>query len=625
MCFSNWVICPSCVWVANSDSKRTNKKFWKNSDCWKCKSKDSVCFITPTDGIQLGICVDCLKWAADVLSKSSQPQNQTMPTLEESLLKCKVDGCVVYLPPMSEGPLENYQEVRKALMNAGAKYKRNTFVFPNEAQLYIDRLVSGESVNIKKEFQFFATPNDIAATMVSYLPPVAADAKVLEPSAGDGALIIAFLNAYPEKHVDCFEIMDINCRRLNALIGARLIGEDFMQNGLPDNSYDIIIANPPFTKNQDINHIMEMYRLLKPGGTIITLASPSWTFGTQKKQVEFKKWLERHDVFPKTLPEKSFASSGTNITPVLLQIQKPVEIVGASGGVTGPALSEVEARVETNEYRKPAEILEDIKATNKEIDQHVEQLQEMINDDKPVRKCRVCGCTDDNCSQCIEKTGEPCHWVEDDLCSACQKGEITPIAETEQELETQEKGEDTPKALSVPDAYQEYLDNRNSSSITFTEMKFFEQLKLTGKDIHLSIDIKEKNGKYTVMILPKASDASRIMPIVVTGTPDELDEDFFKKVGPQLIQTGLQLQGIEEHRKSVEEAAKSNVKKSTPVSSSSASNKPEKKGPAAAAAKKNAGKKIEKKGAAKKQVAKKETKKEETKKEESKVVEQALF
>ena len=36
-----------------------------------------------------------------------------------------------------------------------------------------------------------------------------------------------------------------------------------------------------------------------------------------------------------------------------------------------------------------------------------------------IRRCRVCGCTDDDCSQCIEKTGEPGHWVEDDLCSAC--------------------------------------------------------------------------------------------------------------------------------------------------------------------------------------------------------------
>ncbi|MDR2021288.1 MAG: hypothetical protein LBQ14_11050 [Treponema sp.] len=35
------------------------------------------------------------------------------------------------------------------------------------------------------------------------------------------------------------------------------------------------------------------------------------------------------------------------------------------------------------------------------------------------RKCRICGCTDGDCRQCIEKTGEPCYWVEEDLCSAC--------------------------------------------------------------------------------------------------------------------------------------------------------------------------------------------------------------
>ena len=36
--------------------------------------------------------------------------------------------------------------------------------------------------------------------------------------------------------------------------------------------------------------------------------------------------------------------------------------------------------------------------------------------------CRECGCTDDDCQQCIEKIGHPCHWVEPDLCSACKYG-----------------------------------------------------------------------------------------------------------------------------------------------------------------------------------------------------------
>ncbi len=36
-----------------------------------------------------------------------------------------------------------------------------------------------------------------------------------------------------------------------------------------------------------------------------------------------------------------------------------------------------------------------------------------------IQACRVCGCTDDDCHQCIMRTGEPCSWVEPDLCSAC--------------------------------------------------------------------------------------------------------------------------------------------------------------------------------------------------------------
>lgn len=39
--------------------------------------------------------------------------------------------------------------------------------------------------------------------------------------------------------------------------------------------------------------------------------------------------------------------------------------------------------------------------------------------------CRVCGCTDKDCSGCIARTGRPCHWVERDLCSAC----APPVAE----------------------------------------------------------------------------------------------------------------------------------------------------------------------------------------------------
>jgi hypothetical protein len=38
-----------------------------------------------------------------------------------------------------------------------------------------------------------------------------------------------------------------------------------------------------------------------------------------------------------------------------------------------------------------------------------------------LRACRVCGCTDQDCRQCIARTGQPCRWVDTNLCSACEK------------------------------------------------------------------------------------------------------------------------------------------------------------------------------------------------------------
>lgn len=35
------------------------------------------------------------------------------------------------------------------------------------------------------------------------------------------------------------------------------------------------------------------------------------------------------------------------------------------------------------------------------------------------QQCRVCGCSDYNRAECIKITGEPCSWIEKDLCSRC--------------------------------------------------------------------------------------------------------------------------------------------------------------------------------------------------------------
>ena len=51
-----------------------------------------------------------------------------------------------------------------------------------------------------------------------------------------------------------------------------------------DKTYSKIIANPPFTKNQDIDHLKEMFKVLESGGKLVCITSESWVNGNQKKQ-----------------------------------------------------------------------------------------------------------------------------------------------------------------------------------------------------------------------------------------------------------------------------------------------------------------------------------------------------
>lgn len=108
------------------------------------------------------------------------------------------------------------------------------------------------------------------------------------------------------------------------------------------------------------------------------------------------------------------------------------------------------------------------------------------------QKCRICGCTDMDCSQCIRVTGKPCHWVEEDLCSACQG------------------------------AIKQSKHN--------TDMSFFKQLAAVG-NIDITMRIMQKGDKLTMNIMP-GSAKSVNKPFNITGTAEELDEHFFTEVFP---------------------------------------------------------------------------------------------
>lgn len=242
-------------------------------------------------------------------------------TKEKVLQQCTVDGNVVRLP---EGQLDRklYQEVAKSLELIGGKWKGGKvfgFVFPHNPTELLEQIATGEKRNLKKEFQFFATPPDIADWIVSQFAFLSNEHSILEPSAGQGSIVNAINKELPNKQIQCYELMDINRSILTKIPTVELIGEDFLLNS---RKFDRIIANPPFTKNQDIEHIYKMYDSLNVGGRLVSIASKHWELSSNKKETEFRAWLEGvgAEIYP--IQKGAFKESGTMVESCVIVVTK---------------------------------------------------------------------------------------------------------------------------------------------------------------------------------------------------------------------------------------------------------------------------------------------------------------
>lgn len=249
-------------------------------------------------------------------------------SLRQDLKQLICEGNIAKLPNPSVYTMSEYKTVRSMLLKANGKYKRNTFEFPFPAKVIIDTLLSGKVIDFKKEFQFFATPDDLAQQICNDIVWDKEQMDILEPSAGHGVFIDTVLNLRPDipKIVDAVELAELNFKVLQEKYkeakNINLVQGDFLKYN-PKKKYDLILANPPFNKNQDIDHIRHMFSMLKKGGQLLTIASSSWTFGQQKKQKAFKAWLEDEIAASWVdLESGAFRTSGTMVKGTYINICK---------------------------------------------------------------------------------------------------------------------------------------------------------------------------------------------------------------------------------------------------------------------------------------------------------------
>lgn len=232
------------------------------------------------------------------------------------------DGSRLLLPTQFRFNKKDYSIVKRELEKAGGKYSKNSFLFEEDAETVYNHILNGEEYNLKKKYQFFETP-DILADRLVELAEIRDKDVILEPSAGNGAIVKAIHREFPYMDVYGYEIMEQNHEHLSKLHHFKLLGSDFLKEC--DTDFDVIIANPPFSGNQDIDHIYNMYNHLTPSGRLVSIASPHFLLSSGKKEQAFKKWLEEKKAEIHLIERGAFKDSGTMIESRIIVIRKFIQ------------------------------------------------------------------------------------------------------------------------------------------------------------------------------------------------------------------------------------------------------------------------------------------------------------
>lgn len=124
-----------------------------------------------------------------------------------------------------------------------------------------------------RDYSRYYTPPSTAALLVE-IADISEGMKILEPSAGSGAIVNAIRNEWPDNvEIHAVELKPMVVRDHLIYAGADItICGDFLKVPLEGAGYDRIVANPPFGNETDLgDHWYKMWCSLKIHGLIVAI------------------------------------------------------------------------------------------------------------------------------------------------------------------------------------------------------------------------------------------------------------------------------------------------------------------------------------------------------------------
>lgn len=179
-----------------------------------------------------------------------------------------------------------------------------------------ERAIIGQKVGI----DFFPTPAATAVRMAQ-IARISKGDRVLEPSAGNGNLADAAKAAGAE--VEVVE-MSSQLRDILTAKGYTIVAHDF-ESFTPDEKYDAILMNPPFSDRKDSLHIQRAFGMLKSGGRLVAIAGEGVFIGSDARATQFMRWLESVGAEVESLDQGTFkdksllATTGANARLITIE------------------------------------------------------------------------------------------------------------------------------------------------------------------------------------------------------------------------------------------------------------------------------------------------------------------
>ncbi len=233
---------------------------------------------------------------------------------------------------------KTYRAVNEVLETLGGKWNRKSqaHLFPYDPTEDLRAVVECGELPEKNPLQFYATPPALADKMVDMIEAryrLRRRLHVLEPSAGDGALVEAFIRSVlqprfphqPDTYI--LTAVEMDPRRVATLRarGISAVEQDFLTYHARA-AADVVIMNPPFRAAgdplADQTHVRHAYEQLAPGGLLLAIMSPGFTFRADRRSTAFREWVEDGCGRVERNPAGTFRGSGTDVETVILRMQK---------------------------------------------------------------------------------------------------------------------------------------------------------------------------------------------------------------------------------------------------------------------------------------------------------------